>query len=397
MAKLQNIAPEEFAPVLADLGIAPESVNVVDPAPPPPSEGRAPPPVPRGNLLYGQIGAGLDVPLAARLFRERGERSLPSDGWALFFLKDRRSEAELARWRNHLWPWLHVVALYRCEGGGVFRETLQGRGALSGGVTKSGVLLVARRREHVLSPDATVQKFDSNAGGWNGAPGKPGYAHFRWMRRYVGRFAAPVSGARILDFGCGAGWVGIEAALAAGGSELCAFDPAPEMVRLAEQNARAAGLTRFTGRTGFGEAPPFDERFGMVLSSGVVSFSPDHPAWFDGLARSVAPRGTLVIGDLNPMSRGMELRRAQRPMLPAREMNALTAEAVRAELERRGFHHELTAGYQLTRPVPQLAHWSDTRAGGVLSPLLLAYNKLRAGPVKDLRAFDSWVMRLRAP
>ena len=56
-------------------------------------------------------------------------------------------------------------------------------------------------------------------------------------------------------------------------------------------------------------------------------------------------------------------------------------------LEQRGFVHEETAGYQLTRPVPQLAHWSDAKLGGALSGLLLAWNRFRAGPARDLGAF----------
>jgi SAM-dependent methyltransferase len=91
------------------------------------------------------------------------------------------------------------------------------------------VVLAARARALVLSPDATVEKFDLNAGGWNGEPGHPGYAHFRWMRRHVARFAHASGAQRILDFGCGAGWVGIEAALLARAASLSAFDPSPAM------------------------------------------------------------------------------------------------------------------------------------------------------------------------
>lgn len=324
-------------------------------------------------------------------------RTIPRDGWALALVPGEPTEAELAEHRNRLWPDLHVVALFRCGAERIARDTLQGREKLKSACAFRGVVLAARRREEVLSPTATVAKFDQNAGGWNGEPGRPGYAHFRWMRRYVGLYAPPRKGERILDFGCGAGWVGIEAALAAGGAALAAFDPSPEMVRNAEANARASGLTEFRGRTGFGEAPPFDERFELVISSGVVSFSPDQRAWFDGLVRCVAPGGRLVVGDLNPSSRGMLHRRATRPLLPARELNAIEAGAAQRELERRGFVHAETAGYQLTRPVPQLAHWSDAKLGGALSGLLLAWNRFRAGPTGNLGAFDSWVMRLRAP
>lgn len=400
MAKLQNLTAEEFAPVLADLGLEPASFAVVDPAPPPPSEGRPPPPVPRAHLIFGQIGTGLDIPRACGLYRQRADASLPPDGWALFFLKDARRDEELARWRNHLWPWLHVTAVYRIAGGRAERQTLAGRVAVEGAVSKSGVMLVAQRREQVLSPGATVTKFDTNAGGWNGEPGKPGYAHFRWMRRYVAQFAQARAARRILDFGCGAGWVGIEAALTAPGAELCAFDPSPQMVKLAESNARASGVERFTGRTGFGEAPPFpaadEARFDCVIASGVVSFSPDHERWFDGLCSTLAPGAVLVLGDLNRTSRGMQRRAAERVLRPARELNALTLDEARAALERRGLAIEASAGYQLSDPFPQLAHWSDSRARGMFSGLVLAANRIAAGPTGNLARFDSWVLRARA-
>ncbi len=401
MAKLQNLSPEDFTPLLADLGLEPSQFAVVDPAPPPPSEGKAPPPVPRANLIFGQIGTGLDIPRAAELYRQRGNASLPADGWALFFLKDARTDAELARWRNHLWPWLHVVALYRIAGGRAERETLQGRTPVAGEIAKSGVMIVAQRREQVLSPVATVQKFDANSGGWNGEPGKPGYAHFRWMRKYVALFARPGGSRRILDFGCGAGWVGIEAALAAGDAQLCAFDPSPEMVRIAQENARSSGVKRFEGRTGFGEAPPFpaagEERFDCVIASGVVSFSPDRKRWFDGLVSTVAPGGVLVVGDLNRESKGMRRRRAERALLPARELNGLVASEAAAELTSRGFTIEESAGYQRSWPAPQLAHYSDAKLGGALSPLVLAWNRMSAGPTAKPEKFDSWVLRARAP
>ncbi len=407
MAKLQNLSAEDFQPILADLEIAADALQPVDPAPPPPSEKKPLPALLPGSVLVGQIGSGLDIQAAARAYRARCDATLPADGWALFFLKDQRSDAELARWRNAFWPWLHLISLYRIQGGAIERETLQGRQALSGRCEKSGVLLALRRREHVLSPATTVKKFDANAPGWDGDANKAGFKHHRWMRRYVGLFGPPDSPTRvaghalsILDFGCGAGWVGIEAALRAKDARLCAFDPSPEMVRRAEQNARANGIARFEGRTGFGEDPPFarqpSERFDVVISSGVVSFSPDHARWFDGLARTVKPRGVLVVGDIQRDSRGMQRRRASKVFLPAREMNALTHSEARAQLERRGFTFRRGAGYQLTRPVPQAMHFSDTRLGGALSVPLLALNKLLAGRLAPER-YDSWVLCFDAP
>jgi hypothetical protein len=172
------------------------------------------------------------------------------------------------------------------------------------------------------------------------------------------------------------------------------------MVKLAEENARRSGIARFTARTGFGEDPPFpaagESPFDLVISSGVISFAPDASKWIDGLVRTVAKGGTLVIGDIHRESKGMRKRRARKPLLPAREMNAKTRAEVRAELERRGFAFEAEAGYQLTSPVPELMHWSETKLGGALNPLLLKLNRLRAGRANDHPdRFDSWVLRFR--
>lgn len=398
MAAPRHLTPEEFAPVLQDLGLTAAELRVVDPAPPP-GDRKVAPQAP-GSVLIGQIGTGLDIPHAAAMYRRLADAVLVPDGWALLYFKDARATSELARWRNALWPWLHAHAWYGLAAGRIERETLSGREPLAGSVPREGVLLAARRREHALSPATTVEKFDSNAAGWNGEPGRPGYAHHRWMRRFVGRFARPADGARILDFGCGAGWVGIEAARSAARCSLRAFDPSTEMVRIAGENARASGVLDFEGRTGFGEAPPFpapgEERFDVVYSSGVISFSPNHERWLAGLASAVRPGGVLVLGDIQRESRGMRRRRAERPLLPVREMNARTGDEVRAALEARGFRCEAQAGYQLTWPVPQLAHLSDARLGGALSPLCLAANRMLAGKL-DASRYDSWVLRLRAP
>ncbi|MCZ6598686.1 MAG: class I SAM-dependent methyltransferase [Planctomycetota bacterium] len=373
-------SPADVAPILADLGLTPESLAGSDPT--------------TGLIAWS---GGAEVPeTAARL---------PPGAHLLVLVEGGPSDAELATVRNALWPAWHLVRLYRHGADGLMRELVSGRQRLDGELPGDGAVVVARRRELVLSPDVTVEKFDHNAAGWNGVPGTPGYAHFRWMRRFVGRFTRTPHGARILDCGCGAGWVGIEAATAAPKTELCFFDPSPEMVRLAEGNARSEGLRAFEGRVGFGEAPPFpapgEERFDLVTSSGVLSFSPDLDAWIAGLTSTVKPGGVLVVGDLNPESRGMRRRRATKPLLPVRELNAQGSSEVRARLESAGFRHEKTAGYQLTRPIPQAIHLSDTRLKGLLSPPLLLLNRslsaLDAALGDPLSAqFDSWVMSFRA-
>ncbi|MEZ6004367.1 MAG: class I SAM-dependent methyltransferase [Planctomycetota bacterium] len=210
---------------------------------------------------------------------------------------------------------MHLVELHRARGGRHLRRTLQGETDL-GTLEGTGQLLVAVSRRAVMAPDETTIKFDSNAKSWDGNPGSPGYPHFRWMRRFVGLFEVPVAPRRILDFGSGAGWVGIEANLKRPKASLALFDPSPEMVRIAVANAQDQGLTDVTGRVGFGEHPPFpaqgEEPYDWVLSSGVISFSPDPEGWLDGLASTVAPGGLLVIGDIQGESAGFRKRRRTR-------------------------------------------------------------------------------------
>ena len=339
---------------------------------------------------------------------ERAVSGLSPDGHLLLHLSGRRSLTELARWRDGLWPAFHVGARYEfAAGGDVTRVLLHDSTPLPAAPSKAGSvrvgeLLCGRPTDHVRSPEQTALKFDANAAGWNGTPGRADYLHHRWMRRFVGRFAPKASFGRVLDFGCGAGWVGIEACLYHKSQSLRFFDPSPEMVRISTENAKAAGISDASGATGFGEEPPYpgaaDEPFDLVLSSGVLSFARDREAWYEGLARTVAPGGTLILGDLNLRSMGMRRRRANRPILPIRELAAVTPAEARAAMEARGFKHHASSGYQLTDPVPQLIHLDTTRLGGALSHPLSWCNRLASAVDRSLGApfaplFDSWVMR----
>lgn len=320
-----------------------------------------------------------------------------------------RDDASLAAWRDAAWPRLHVTAVLRPMDGGVRCERMSGVEKHRGEFDLRGDALLLHLSSDVLAPDATVQKFDANAEGWNGNPASPGYPHHRWMRRLVAEYAQarPEGGVgRILDFGCGAGWVGIEAALRTPGAHLAFFDPSPAMVRHAEDNARAAGLTDFEGRTGFGEAPPFPEGdeppFDRVISSGVVSFSPDRQAWFDGLQRSCAPGASVVVGDISRDSAGFARRRKRKPMLPIRELNAMTRDEAIDALARRGFRVLRSSGYQLTWPIPQAMHLSETKLKGLLSRPLLWMNQAGAALDRGMRSparslFDSWMVEAIAP
>ncbi|HPF15038.1 MAG: class I SAM-dependent methyltransferase [Planctomycetes bacterium] len=326
-------------------------------------------------------------------------------GTLYVYLRVQPSDRALSELRNQLWPRVHVGLLYSVRGGHLRRRTLQGEQAC-GPCGASGLVLVADPLQTVLSQDTTASKFDQNAKRWDGEPGSPGYPHFRWMRRFVALYEEPATPQRILDFGCGAGWVGIEAALRHPKASLSFFDPSPEMVRIAAENARLQGIQQAEGRVGFGEAPPFpgpgEARFDWVISSGVISFSPDPTAWIQGLVDTVAPGGTLVVGDIQAAAWGFKKRRRSHPLLPVRELNAKHHDEVRKALEAAGFQFLGGSGYQCTYPIPQLLHLNETRLKGWLTQPLLGLNRLaarlaRLSGGKFAGAFDSWVMAFRAP
>jgi SAM-dependent methyltransferase len=393
-------------PVLDDLELELESARALDDPP-------RPPPTTGSHAVVGVPAETQAIDALAPAILAFADTAASADGCLFVFLLGARRGEEIAALRNRLWPGWHVSALYAMSNTQVTRTTLEETRDLHRGCGKRGTVMFARRRAVVLAPETTVAKFDRNARGWNGEPGRPGYRHFRWMRRFVAEFAGGMPAQRILDFGCGAGWVGIEAALIAkesgGDPVLCAFDPSPGMVAIAGENARAEGLTHFEARTGFGERPPFGAaaesgaaRFDLTLSSGVISFADHVGTWLDGLVSTLAPGATLVIGDIHRESKGMRRRRAQKPLLPVREMNALVREEVREELERRGLVFEAWCGYQLSDPMPQLLHFSQMRLGGAFEGALLRWNERAsrrdlAGGSRRQDEFDSWVMRMRAP
>ncbi|MFH1999025.1 MAG: class I SAM-dependent methyltransferase, partial [Planctomycetota bacterium] len=176
-------------------------------------------------------------------------------------------------------------------------------------------------------------------------------------------------------------------------------DPSPEMARIAAENARSMGVD-IDVKVGFSEAPPFDEPFDTVFSAGVISFSPDHDLFIEGLDSQLVHHGILVIADVNPLSLGMRYRRSRHPVLPFRELNALSRLRVIEKLTHRGYTIEDKWHYQLTLPVPLLMHLSETRFGGMGSSLLLALNKaaFTLSPLMGFRTgllFDSYIIRAR--
>lgn len=332
---------------------------------------------------------------AAKAVLEVCARSLEKDGRARIEIEGTASDAELAALRNALWPEMHVTRVYRSvRGKPVERIEVDTRRRLDDRIAdRDACVLLALRRLTAMSPSFTQEKFDKKASGWNGEPGSPGYGHFRWMRRLLSDLAPPRDGDRVLDAGSGAGWVGVEAGKKAKLARLAAFDPSPEMVKFVVQNARDNGL-EIDARVGFVEDPPFREEFDLVFNSGVISFAPDPRPFLDGLDRVIRSGGRLVIGDLNPRSSGFARRRREKPVVPNRELNGVSREQIEAWLVARGYRLDFHAYYQLTWPIPEIAHRANSH---LVSGLMLGLN--RAATVLDKAlgspfrsVFDSWIV-----
>jgi len=78
-------------------------------------------------------------------------------------LASRTEVADLARVRASLWPACHAIGLYRSSARGLFRRGVSGGASLGPRLAFEGVLLAARSRAEVLSPEVTATKFDANA------------------------------------------------------------------------------------------------------------------------------------------------------------------------------------------------------------------------------------------
>jgi SAM-dependent methyltransferase len=173
------------------------------------------------------------------------------------------------------------------------------------------------------------------------------------------------------------------------------------MARLAGENSAGLGLS-LDVKVGFGERPPFQGSFDIVVSSGVISFSPDQKGFLDGLDSHLKEGGVLILGDVNPFSLGMRYRRRRHPVLPLRELNGIARAKVIEMLKRRGYRIEKKGYYQLTLPVPALMHLSETRLKGFGCSLLLLLNKAAMATDSALGSFagglfDSYLVRARKP
>jgi SAM-dependent methyltransferase len=108
--------------------------------------------------------------------------------------------------------------------------------------------------------------------------------------------ATLAAGERVLDVGCGAGAVTVEAArrVRPGGSVL-AIDVSPDLLAITRDRVRRAGLTEVELIEADAAAYPFDEgTFDIVLSRNGLMFFTDTDAAFVTLARALRPGGRIA-------------------------------------------------------------------------------------------------------
>lgn len=181
----------------------------------------------------------------------------------------------------------------------------------------------------------------------------------------------PQAGERILDLGCGDGFLTQQ--IAESGATLVGVDSSPQMIRAATERGVDA-------RHASGEALPFDQEFDAVFSNAALHWMTDQDAVLRSVHRALKPGGRFV-AECGGQGNIAAIRVALLAVLTSRGIPAeriennrffLSAE-YRARLESHGFLvEEITLTPRLT-PLPSgMAEWLQTFRGSVLDLLAAA-------------------------
>jgi len=114
------------------------------------------------------------------------------------------------------------------------------------------------------------------------------------------RLGVLLSGERVVDVGCGAGFDSLIAARMVGAEgSVVGVDMTPAMLAKARQSAAEAGSTNVTFREGYAEALPAPDAWAdVVISNGVLNLVPAKAAALAEMARVLKPGGRAQIADI---------------------------------------------------------------------------------------------------
>lgn len=120
--------------------------------------------------------------------------------------------------------------------------------------------------------------------------------------------ASPRPGERVLDLGCGTGNAALLAARA--GATATGVDPAPRLLQVARERARAAGLD-VDFRTGEAASIPLaDGSVDVIVSVFAVIFAPDPVAAASEMSRALSADGRIVLSAWLPGGAVLDMTRA---------------------------------------------------------------------------------------
>jgi trans-aconitate methyltransferase len=190
----------------------------------------------------------------------------------------------------------------------------------------------------------------------------------------------PQPGERILDLGCGDGF--LTRRIAASGATVVAVDSSPEMVAAAKEQGADARCVN-------AESLPFDQEFDAVFSNAALHWMSDHDAVLRGVRQALKPGGRFV-AECGGQGNIAAIRVALLAVMTAHGISAkriehnrfFSAAEYRTRLENQGF---LVEEITLTpRPTPLssgMAAWLETFRRSVLE--LLPQEK-RAGAIEQI-------------
>jgi trans-aconitate methyltransferase len=178
----------------------------------------------------------------------------------------------------------------------------------------------------------------------------------------------PQPGERILDLGCGDGF--LTRRIAASGAAVVGVDSSPQMVAAAQERGVDARLAS-------GESLSFDQEFDAVFSNAVLHWMRDHDALLQGVYRALKPGGRFV-AECGGQGNIAAIRVALLAILTAHGIPAERIEnnrffgptEYRTRLENQGFRVEEITLKPRPTPLPSgIAAWLETFRSSVLELL----------------------------